>query len=90
MNRHRTLHLGWQKPVKFYAPKYNSVEARRTAARDNRITLYWNPSVKVDANGEAWISFYTTDSASDYRIEIEGKSADRQYHYVEKIVRRKN
>ncbi len=81
--------LGWQKPVKFYAPKYNSAEARRTAARDNRITLYWNPSVKVDANGEAWISFYTTDSASDYRIEIEGKSADRQYHYVEKIVRRK-
>jgi hypothetical protein len=47
--------LGWQKPVKFYAPKYNSAEARRTAARDNRITLYWNPSVKVDANGEAWL-----------------------------------
>jgi len=81
--------LGWQKPVKFYTPKYNTAEARRNAAKDSRITLYWNPSIKVDANGQAWISFYTTDSASDYRIEVEGKSANRQYHYVEKIVSRK-
>ncbi len=81
--------LGWQKPVKFYTPKYNSAEARKSGGKDSRITLYWNPSVKVDANGEAWISFYTSDSASEYRIEVEGKSANRQYHYVEKIVSRK-
>ena len=81
--------LGWQKPVKFYTPKYDSAEARKSGGKDSRITLYWNPSVKVDANGEAWISFYTSDSASEYRIEVEGRSANRQYHYVEKIVSRK-
>ena len=81
--------LGWQKPVKFYTPKYNTAEARKGTNKDNRMTLYWNPSVKVDANGEAWISFYTSDTPGKYRIEIEGKSGSRQYHYVEKIVERK-
>jgi hypothetical protein len=49
--------------------------------------LYWNPAVKLDENGEATISFYTSDS--QYRIEVEGRSAARQYHYAEKIIERK-
>lgn len=81
--------LGWQKPVKMYTPKYDSAEARRSSGRDSRITLYWNPSVQFDAEGKAYVSFYTSDSASDLRIEIEGKSAAKQYHYVEKIIPRK-
>ena len=81
--------LGWQKPVKMYTPKYDTAEARRSGSKDTRITLYWNPSVKFDADGKAYVSFYTTDSASDLRIEIEGKSATKQYHYVEKIIPRK-
>ena len=72
-----------------YAPKYDTAEARRKPGKDNRITLYWNPSVKFDADGKAYVSFYTSDSASDLRIEIEGKSAAKQYHYVEKIIPRK-
>lgn len=81
--------LGWQKPVKFYTPKYNSAESRKSGGKDSRITLYWNPSVKVDGNGEAWISFYTSDSQTEYRIEVEGKSAYKKYHHAEKIVKRK-
>ncbi|MBO5918879.1 MAG: hypothetical protein J6Q34_00080 [Bacteroidales bacterium] len=81
--------LGWQKPVKMYTPKYDSAEARKSSGRDSRITLYWNPSVQFDAEGKAYVSFYTSDSTSDLRIEIEGKSAAKQYHYVEKIIPRK-
>ena len=81
--------LGWQKPVKMYTPKYDNAEARRSGAKDTRITLYWNPAVKFDADGKAYVSFYTSDSVSDLRIEIEGKSATKQYHYVEKIIPRK-
>mgnify|MGYP006974618197 CR=1 FL=1 len=44
---------------------------------------------QFDAEGKAYVSFYTSDSASDLRIEIEGKSAAKQYHYVEKIIPRK-
>ena len=80
--------LGWQRPVKFYSPKYDNANARRSTAKDNRITLYWNPSVKFDSEGFAYVSFYTSDSDSNYRVEVEGRSAARQYHYAEKIIER--
>ena len=80
--------LGWQKPLKFYSPRYDTPEAWKKKAADNRITLYWNPAVKLDENGEATISFYTSDSDTQYRIEVEGRSASRQYHYAEKIIER--
>ena len=80
--------LGWQKPARFYSPKYDTPESKKSKAKDNRITLYWNPAVKLDENGEATISFYTSDSDSQYRIEVEGRSAARQYHYAEKIIER--
>ena len=80
--------LGWQKPARFYSPKYDTPERKKSKAKDNRITLYWNPAVKLDENGEATISFYTSDSDSQYRIEVEGRSAARQYHYAEKIIER--
>ncbi len=80
--------LGWQKPARFYSPKYDTPESKRSKAKDNRITLYWNPAVKLDENGEATISFYTSDSDSQYRIEVEGRSSSRQYHYAEKIIER--
>ena len=76
------------KPAGFYSPKYDTPESKRSKAKDNRITLYWNPAVKLDENGEATISFYTSDSDSQYRIEVEGRSAARQYHYAEKIIER--
>ena len=80
--------LGWQKPARFYSPKYDTPESKKSKAKDNRITLYWNPAVKLDENGEATISFYTSDSDSQYRIEVEGRSSSRQYHYAEKIIER--
>ena len=80
--------LGWQKPARFYSPKYDTPESKKSKEKDNRITLYWNPAVKLDENGEATISFYTSDSDSQYRIEVEGRSAARQYHYAEKIIDR--
>ena len=81
--------LGWQKPARFYSPRYNTQESLKSKEKDNRITLYWNPELKLDENGEATISFYTSDSDSQYRIEVEGRSAARQYHYAEKIIGRK-
>ena len=80
--------MGWQKPVKFYSPKYDNPAAAGSRRGDNRITLYWNPSVKLDGAGEAEVTFYTSDSKSAYRIEVEGRSASGQYHYVEKFVER--
>ena len=80
--------IGWQKPVKFYSPKYEATK-RKKKETDNRITVYWNPSLKFDNDGKATVSFYTTDSHSKYRVEVEGRSGARQYHHSELVIERK-
>lgn len=80
--------IGWQKPAKFYSPKYSA--GQKKGQEDNRITVYWNPSLEFDKNGEATVTFYTTDSESSYRIEVEGRSSAGEYHCAEKIIERRN
>jgi uncharacterized protein YfaS (alpha-2-macroglobulin family) len=41
-----------------------------------RTTLYWNPSVKTNAQGKATITFYTADRSTTYRAIAEGISDD--------------
>jgi hypothetical protein len=39
---------------------------------DFRSTLYWNPQIKTDANGEAIISFQLSDDVGKMKINISG------------------
>src|SRR5690606_10055215 len=55
----------------FYSPRYASPERGESAA-DTRATLYWNPEVLVDKNGEAEFSFYTSDNAGGYVVVVQG------------------
>ncbi|MBR6465933.1 MAG: hypothetical protein IKS82_05810 [Bacteroidales bacterium] len=84
---HRTLWhitygrpLGWQKPKHFYAPKYE-VEGKDIVPKgqDRRSTLYWNPSIKADENGEINFRFNTSDLLSGYTVILEGVTSDGEY-----------
>jgi hypothetical protein len=61
---------GFSKYREFYSPTY-TIENIDTKKPDYRTTLYWNPSVEIN-NGEAEISFYTSDDITCYKILIEG------------------
>ncbi len=54
----------------FYSPNYATTDP--PARPDRRATLYWNPSVQTDANGEATVRFYNTDERTTIRILAEG------------------
>ncbi|WP_162946368.1 TonB-dependent receptor plug domain-containing protein [Chitinophaga barathri] len=55
---------------KFYTPVYTSTEA---AVRDDfRETIYWNPVLQTDRNGEATVSFYNSDATTTFRAIAEG------------------
>lgn len=55
---------------RFYAPKYYSPE---TKERDDfRETIYWNPVVQTDKNGDAKIEFYNSDATTTFRAIAEG------------------
>lgn len=59
----------------FYSPKYD-IKQDVHATPDYRATLYWNPSVITDENGNAIIEFFNSDTANQIQLSIEGMSAD--------------
>jgi hypothetical protein len=63
---------GFQKPNKFYSPKY-SLENINSKTPDYRPTLFWSPSVVVE-DGKANLEFYTCDNLGNYIAIVEGIS----------------
>ena len=63
---------GYQTPVEFYAPKYETARQRNAPERDLRTTLYWTPALDISPQGTARIEFYTADDPSHYDVRIEG------------------
>ena len=59
----------------FYSPKYD-IEDERHTAPDYRTTLYWNPVLATDENGNANIEFFNSDNAEQLQVQIEGLSDD--------------
>jgi hypothetical protein len=65
---------GFSKVREFYSPKYQAIESDKKD--DNRSTLYWNPNVQTDKNGGAKLSFYNSDQATIFSINVEGVSGE--------------
>ncbi|MDR2038502.1 MAG: hypothetical protein LBQ60_11325, partial [Bacteroidales bacterium] len=71
--------LGFQRPVEFYAPKYDT-PAQNTRP-DSRTTIHWQPNITTDEYGKAGFSFYTADTPSTYTVVIEGMTEDGKTVY---------
>lgn len=59
----------------FYSPKYD-VSKDAPLGGDLRSTVYWNPKVLTDKNGNASFDYYNADGNTTYRVIIEGFDAD--------------
>ena len=64
--------LGYSDSVEFYQPTYDTPEKKDAQRSDLRSTIYWNPSLQLDAEGKATIEYYTPDSTAPEDITIEG------------------
>ncbi len=62
--------LGYVKQRAFYTPKYATPESKNT--NDYRTTVYWNPEIRVDKNGEIDLEFYNADGTGKYKVVVEG------------------
>lgn len=58
----------------FYHPDYS--QQTPPEPTDYRRTLYWNPDLKLDENGEATITFYNNSRTTHLSIEAEGQASD--------------
>ncbi|MCF3111470.1 hypothetical protein LL912_21975 [Niabella sp. CC-SYL272] len=55
----------------FYSPRYTSPD-EKTILPDMRTTVYWNPEIITDKDGQARVSFYTSESKGNYIILVQG------------------
>lgn len=80
--------LGIQKPELFYMPKYDVDSVRIDTKPDLRTTVYWNPSLQTDANGNINVRFFTADESNDYSVVFEGITLNGELcRYVAKLKR---
>jgi len=79
--------LGYQKPIEFYAPKYETLEARQSLLPDYRTTIFWKPDIVISEETEGTtFEFYTSDFPTTYSVVIEGLTLEGQIvRQVEKI-----
>ena len=66
---------GYSTSVEFYHPDYSKHKLPE-GQKDYRRTLYWNPNLQLDENGEANITFYNNSRQTSLSIDAEGQSSD--------------
>ena len=66
---------GFYKARIFYSPRYDTPQSKEGVA-DLRSTIYWNPAIITDKNGNASFDYYTADGRGTYRAIIEGIDND--------------
>ena len=82
-NVKEVMPLGYQTPVEFYSPKYDTQESINNPTPDFRTTIYWKPNVITDDEGNGKLEFYSADDPATYSVIIEGVSDDgRLIHYL--------
>lgn len=67
--------IGYHYEREFYAPKYDVVRPEHIKP-DERVLLYWNPSIKTTSLGKASLEFYNHDLESSIRVILNGLSAE--------------
>ena len=65
-----------QLPPAFEIPDYSNDEIRNSKKPDFRHTLYWNPLVELTKGRPIHLSFYTSDLCGEFKITVEGITAD--------------
>lgn len=86
MNIDRIKPLGFQLPVEFYSPKYETPEQEEWSQADHRTTIYWKPNVQFSKTGEAVLEFYSADSPTTYQVVGEGVTSSGKMIRLEKEI----
>ncbi|MCL2727560.1 MAG: TonB-dependent receptor plug domain-containing protein [Bacteroidales bacterium] len=82
------LSLGYQQPVEFYAPKYETDAQRFNGKPDLRTTIHWQPVVQTNSLGVASFEYYTADESTSYTLIIEGLADNGSIIYLKRKMRR--
>jgi len=74
---------GYQKVREFYSPKYENNTTYNHP--DLRSTIYWQPELVTDKDGNASFEYYNADGKGTYRVVVEG--IDEKGHIGRQVYR---
>ena len=64
----------------FYHPDYKR-NPPKEGQKDYRRTLYWNPDLKLDKNGEAHVTLYNNSQKTRIKVEANGMTSEGGFLY---------
>ena len=69
---------GFAYPAQFYSPDYSKTELplKGDGGSDYRRTLYWNPNLKLNDEGEAEVRFFNNSRVTQLSVDAEGQASD--------------
>jgi hypothetical protein len=80
-----SIYNGYSIVKEFYAPDYKKNPG--TDKADNRITIDWRPNIFINSiDPKVPISFYNNDRTRQFKIVVEGMTADGKYIWLEKTI----
>ncbi len=65
---------GFAQPAEFYNPDYSKQKPQEPT--DYRRTLYWNPSLPLDAEGRARVTLYNNSRTTQIEVDAAGQASD--------------
>jgi len=69
--------LGFYRPREFYSPRYGTRFDQLNP--DDRITLFWAPTIMTNSMGQADTIFFTSDVTGKFDISLEGVSPEGKF-----------
>jgi len=66
---------GFYKARDFYSPQYDDPKTNKEIA-DLRTTIYWNPMLQTDKDGNASFEYFNAGSKGNYKVVVEGIDND--------------
>ena len=69
---------GFAYPAQFYSPDYSKTELplKGDEGSDYRRTLYWNPNLLLNDEGEAEVKFFNNSRVTQLSVDAEGQASD--------------
>lgn len=91
-NAFTQIYQGYAPGRSFYEPDYSTIDLKRSRIPDYRNTLYWNPNAATNEHGNADVSFFTSDEATEYFVIIEaiGNNGKTGYAKIPLLVKEKS
>ncbi len=65
---------GFAQPTEFYNPDYSKQKPQEPT--DYRRTLYWNPNLKLDAEGRARVTLYNNSRTTQIQVDAAGQASN--------------